>query len=95
MAKKEKISILREEQFEEVEEALSDAMANLDAANGRIAALLNSEDHEIPQDYVGETTETIPENSGTMSNDGRLGATVDSDSSVDSSTDSNISSKTN
>ena len=82
MAKKEKISILREEQFEEVEVALSDAMANLDAANSRIAALLNSEDHEIPEDYASESTEQIPENSGTMSNDAMPDEVDDSDASA-------------
>ncbi len=56
MAKKEKVSILREEQFEEVESALTDAIANLEATNERIAALLNSDTHELP-DIIDEHLE--------------------------------------
>lgn len=43
MAKKDKVSLLRSEQFESVDDALTSAMLRLDASNERIVELLTSE----------------------------------------------------
>lgn len=43
MAKKDKVSLLRSEQFESVDDALTSAMLRLDATNERIVELLTSE----------------------------------------------------
>lgn len=43
MAKKERVNVRRTEDFEEVDEQLSEAMSLLDAANDRIASLLDSD----------------------------------------------------
>ena len=43
MSKKEKVSIVRSDDFEEVDAALNEALVSLEAANGRVAELLESE----------------------------------------------------
>lgn len=43
MTKKEKVSIVRSDDFEEVDAALSEALASLEEANARVAQLLQSE----------------------------------------------------
>ena len=43
MSKKEKVSILRTDDFEVVDEALSDALSGLDSTNTRISELLEQQ----------------------------------------------------
>lgn len=43
MAKKEKVSLVRSEAFESVDEALTAAMIRLDTTNERVGQLLNSD----------------------------------------------------
>ena len=58
MPRKDKISILRDDDFAEVEEALASAMDQLDDANTRIEALLASQ--VLAEDAsVGEDRETL------------------------------------
>lgn len=64
MPRKDKIAILRDDDFAEVEEALASAMDQLDDANTRIEALLASqvlaEDASVGEDR--ETSEPSSEN---------------------------------
>lgn len=57
MAKKDKVSLLRSEQFETVDDALTSAMLRLDASNERIVELLSSE-QPGQRDLAGMAFET-------------------------------------
>lgn len=73
MAKKEKIAIIRPDEFGEVDEALTEALAGLDEANTRVSSLLESERRgEDPPELTG------------VSGDGAVDASA-SDSAVETS----------
>lgn len=58
MAKKEKVNIIRPDEFGEVEEALNEALNSLDAANTRVSSLLESERRgEDPPELFGSNEE--------------------------------------
>lgn len=58
MAKKEKVPLIRSDDFEAVDQELADALASLDEVNARVCELLNS---ERPAPAEGAAPETQPE----------------------------------
>ncbi len=60
MSRKDKISIIRSEEFASVEDELAAALDMLEQSNSRIQALLESERSilaELPLEYAGEDAE--------------------------------------
>ena len=70
MSKKEKVALHRSDDFEEMDELLSDALANLDESNQRVLSILENEDVE--------TGETAPEDPAPESPENNAEATADS-----------------
>ena len=50
MSKKEKVSIVRSDDFEEVDAILTEALVSLEEANARVSDLLESETHDTLSD---------------------------------------------
>lgn len=59
MAKKEKVSLIRAEDFESVDSELTEALSLLEASNAKVEALLHQEHEpegfEVPKDFKAST----------------------------------------
>lgn len=62
MASKEKVDIRRSDQFQEVDEELARAMADLDSTIERVNAILHPESEEAERLLVAEQPPTEPQN---------------------------------
>ena len=61
MSKKEKVALQRSDDFEEMDELLSSALADLDESNQRVLSILENEDGDVQESVEEEAASGAPD----------------------------------